>query len=79
MLLFASSIASQAVNTKKLLASDAQKFPLDAQEIYLREVREIRENLKNSASWLEKQTERLDEEIMRFLNDNGAKYEQSNR
>lgn len=70
-----SSLASQAVNAKKLLTSDAQKFLLAAHEVYLREIRKIRDSLKDSANWLDKQTEKLEEEVTRFLHDNGAKHE----
>jgi hypothetical protein len=75
VLIFTSSLASQAVNAKKLLMSDAQKFSPAAQEVYLREIRKIRDSLKDSTNWLDKQTEKLDEEVTRFLHDNGAKYE----
>jgi hypothetical protein len=75
VLIFTSSLATQAIKAKNLLVSDAQKFPPSAQEVYLREIRKIRDSLKDSANWLDKQTEKLDEEVTRFLHDNGAKYE----
>lgn len=75
VLIFTSSLALQAVNAKNLLTSNAQKLPPAAQEVYLLEIRKIRDSLKDSANWLDKQTEKLDEEVTKFLYDNGAKYE----
>ena len=79
ILLFIKQLTAQSVNAKHLLMNDLTKFGDEETSFFLSRTKQIRNDLNDSASKLEKYTDKLDEEINRFLSDSGAKHEEFER
>jgi len=79
VLLFTKSLTAQSVIAKNLTIVDPNTFTGKDQEEYLKKVRKIRDDLKESVCTLNIYTKNLENEIDAHLSKNGAKYSETNR
>lgn len=79
VLIFTKTLNAQAVISKNLLVSDPHKYSQENQDEYLRQARKIRDDLKGALTYLNKYTERLNNEVSDFLEKNGTVYQEYDR
>jgi hypothetical protein len=77
--LFTKQLTMQSVIAKHLLMSDFTKFGYKDTNHFLSRVKQVRNNLNVSVQKLEKYTDKLNEEICRFLSSSGVEYEEFER
>ena len=77
--LFIKQLTTQSVHAKHLLMNDSTKFGEKETDLFLSRAKQIRDDLNDSASKLEKYTDRLNEEIDHFFSKTGVKYEEFER
>jgi Zn-dependent oligopeptidase len=79
VLLFTKSLTAQSVIAKNLTIVDPNTFTSKDQKEYLKKVRMIRDELKESICTLNIYTKNLENEIDTHLSKNGAKYSETDR
>lgn len=79
VLLFTKALTAQSVIAKNLLIVDPNTYSNKNQQEYMKQVRKIRDDLKESISKLNEYTKNLENEIDTFFSKNGARYEEFDR
>ncbi len=79
VLLFSKQLSSQAINAQRLLLNNVSAFTEDQKIEFLQQVRQIRDQLTEGATKLHEYVSKLDEEVTRFLGNNGASYSEVER
>ena len=79
VLLFVKQLSAQSVNAQVFLLNNISSLTDDQKQDYLRRAQQIRNNLTDNAKKLQKYTEKLGEEVARFLNASGASYSEFER
>ena len=78
VLIFTKTLNAQAVICKNLIG-DPSKLPQNQQDEYIKNARQVRDDLKVAITLLDKYTERLGKEISNFLQKNGTVYYEYDR
>lgn len=79
VLLFIKQLSVQSVNAQVFLLNNISSLTEEQKKNYLERARQIRDNLADSAEKLHKYTEKLGEEVSRFLDASGASYSEFER
>lgn len=79
VLLFFKQLSAQSINAQINLQNNLASLSKDQQNDFIERAKKIRNDLMDNADKLSKYTNRLDEEIVRFLNMTGVKHSEFNR
>ena len=79
VLLFLKQLSAQSANAQINLQNNFSKLSDEQREEFIKRAKKIRDDLQDNIGKLSKYTEKLDEEITRFLNITGVKYTEFDR
>ena len=79
VLLFLKQLSAQSINAQINLQNDLPRLSDDQKNDLIERAKKMRNELVDNAAKLAKYSDKLDEEIMRFLNTNGVNYSEFER
>lgn len=79
VLLFLEQLSAQSINAQINLQNNLSGLSDDQKNDFIKRARKMRDELIDNADKLSKYSDKLDEEITRFLNTNGVNYSEFER